>query len=150
MARSVAGRPRADSAGLPKWIKPQLTKLVDETYEGRQGTIYTDCSKGNGRAEPRNQYSRPPLVRAIDGLDGLRMAARGGKGLFPVAVAIGACLLQTASRRDRAGLDPGSKAFELSAGFLRISNGGDPLDSSGVHPEAYSVVRRILAANWRR
>jgi hypothetical protein len=34
MARSVAGRPRADSAGLPKWIKPQLTKLVDEAPDG--------------------------------------------------------------------------------------------------------------------
>src|SRR5271170_1012793 len=40
----------------------------------------------------------------------------------------------------------GPKAFELSAGFLRISNGDDPLDTSGVHPEAYPVVRRILAA----
>src|SRR5947209_6846926 len=40
----------------------------------------------------------------------------------------------------------GPKAFELSAGFLRISNGDDPLDTSGVHPEAYSVVRRVLAA----
>jgi hypothetical protein len=40
----------------------------------------------------------------------------------------------------------GPKAFELSAGFLRIANGDDPLDASGVHPEAYPVVRRILAA----
>jgi uncharacterized protein len=40
----------------------------------------------------------------------------------------------------------GPKAFELSAGFLRIPNGDDPLDASGVHPEAYPVVRRILAA----
>jgi uncharacterized protein len=40
----------------------------------------------------------------------------------------------------------GPKAFELSAGFLRISNGDDPLDASGVHPEAYPLVRRILAA----
>jgi uncharacterized protein len=40
----------------------------------------------------------------------------------------------------------GPKAFELSAGFLRIRNGDDPLDASGVHPEAYPVVRRILAA----
>ncbi len=40
----------------------------------------------------------------------------------------------------------GPKAFELSAGFLRISSGDDPLDASGVHPEAYPVVRRILAA----
>ncbi len=40
----------------------------------------------------------------------------------------------------------GPKAFELSAGFLRVSSGDDPLDASGVHPEAYPVVRRILAA----
>jgi uncharacterized protein len=40
----------------------------------------------------------------------------------------------------------GPKAFEQCAGFLRISNGDDPLDASGVHPESYPVVRRILAA----
>jgi uncharacterized protein len=40
----------------------------------------------------------------------------------------------------------GPKAFEQCAGFLRINDGEDPLDSSGVHPEAYPVVRRILAA----
>ena len=38
----------------------------------------------------------------------------------------------------------GPKAFEQCAGFLRIRGGDDPLDSSGVHPEAYPVVRRIL------
>jgi uncharacterized protein len=40
----------------------------------------------------------------------------------------------------------GPKAFEQCAGFLRIPGGADPLDSSSVHPEAYPVVRRILAA----
>ena len=40
----------------------------------------------------------------------------------------------------------GPKAYEQSAGFLRVSGGTDPLDASGVHPEAYPVVRRILAA----
>jgi uncharacterized protein len=40
----------------------------------------------------------------------------------------------------------GPKAFEQCAGFLRIRGGGDPLDASGVHPEAYPVVRRILTA----
>jgi uncharacterized protein len=40
----------------------------------------------------------------------------------------------------------GPKAFEQCAGFLRIQDGDDPLDSSAVHPEAYPVVRRILAA----
>src|SRR5581483_2483716 len=40
----------------------------------------------------------------------------------------------------------GAKAFEQCAGFLRINGGHDPLDASGVHPEAYPVVRRILTA----
>ncbi len=40
----------------------------------------------------------------------------------------------------------GPKAFEQCAGFLRIRGGDDPLDASSVHPEAYPVVRRILAA----
>ncbi|HEV2557669.1 MAG TPA: Tex family protein [Microvirga sp.] len=40
----------------------------------------------------------------------------------------------------------GPKTFELSAGFLRISGGTDPLDASGVHPESYPVVRRIIEA----
>lgn len=40
----------------------------------------------------------------------------------------------------------GPKAYELAAGFLRIRGGSDPLDASGVHPESYPVVRRILAA----
>jgi protein Tex len=40
----------------------------------------------------------------------------------------------------------GPKAFEQCAGFLRIVGGEDPLDASGVHPEAYPVVRRILSA----
>ena len=40
----------------------------------------------------------------------------------------------------------GPKAFEQCAGFLRINDGVDPLDASGVHPEAYPVIRRILAA----
>jgi uncharacterized protein len=40
----------------------------------------------------------------------------------------------------------GPKAFEQCAGFLRINDGEDPLDASGVHPEAYPVIRRILAA----
>jgi protein Tex len=38
----------------------------------------------------------------------------------------------------------GPKAFEQCAGFLRINGGDDPLDNSGVHPESYPVVRRIL------
>ncbi|WP_046864862.1 Tex family protein [Microvirga massiliensis] len=46
--------------------------------------------------------------------------------------------------KDVSGLGP--KTFELAAGFLRIRDGDDPLDTSGVHPESYPVVRRILEA----
>jgi uncharacterized protein len=37
----------------------------------------------------------------------------------------------------------GAKAFEQSAGFLRIRDGKQPLDNSAVHPESYSLVERM-------
>ena len=40
----------------------------------------------------------------------------------------------------------GPKAFEQCAGFMRIAAGDNPLDASGVHPEAYPVVEKILQA----
>jgi uncharacterized protein len=39
----------------------------------------------------------------------------------------------------------GEKAFQQSAGFLRVRDGDEPLDASAVHPEAYPLVRTILA-----
>lgn len=39
----------------------------------------------------------------------------------------------------------GEKTFELSAGFLRIPDGKNPLDASAVHPESYPMVEKILA-----
>jgi protein Tex len=43
----------------------------------------------------------------------------------------------------------GARAFELCAGFLRIRDGDEPLDASAVHPEAYPLARRIVAACGR-
>ena len=43
----------------------------------------------------------------------------------------------------------GEKAFEQSAGFLRIRGGKNPLDASAVHPEAYPVVETLLARTGR-
>jgi len=40
----------------------------------------------------------------------------------------------------------GARAFELAAGFLRIRDGDEPLDASAVHPEAYPIAARIVAA----
>ena len=38
----------------------------------------------------------------------------------------------------------GAKTFEQAAGFLRVTNGAQPLDASAVHPEAYPLVAKIL------
>jgi uncharacterized protein len=49
--------------------------------------------------------------------------------------------------REVAGL--GDKTFEQAAGFLRIRGGDNPLDRSGVHPETYPLVERILGTLQR-
>jgi uncharacterized protein len=43
----------------------------------------------------------------------------------------------------------GQRTFEQCAGFLRIQNGAEPLDASAVHPEAYGVAKKIVAACGR-
>ncbi|HYN62125.1 MAG TPA: Tex family protein [Rubrivivax sp.] len=48
---------------------------------------------------------------------------------------------------DVAGLGP--RTFEQAAGFLRIRGGDNPLDLTGVHPETYPLVERMLAAAAR-
>ena len=49
--------------------------------------------------------------------------------------------------REVAGL--GEKTFEQAAGFLRILGGDNPLDVSGVHPETYPVVEKMLAVTGK-
>ncbi|MEM7131860.1 MAG: Tex family protein [Chloroflexota bacterium] len=60
------------------------------------------------------------------------VAHRDEKGLFANRRAL----------KDVSGLGP--KAFEQSAGFLRIRNGSDPLDASAIHPESYKVAKEVL------
>ncbi|OJF94451.1 Tex family protein [Pararhizobium antarcticum] len=43
----------------------------------------------------------------------------------------------------------GARTFEQCAGFLRITGGKEPLDASSVHPEAYGVAKKIVAACGR-
>ena len=78
-----------------------------------------------------------PLLRRVSGitesLAGQIVAHRDANGPFRTRTALA----------DVPRLGP--KAFEQCAGFLRIRGGDDPLDVSGVHPEAYPVVRRMLA-----
>jgi uncharacterized protein len=82
-----------------------------------------------------NTASRPLLARVsgiTDSLAGAIVSHRDATGAFATREHL----------RDVPRLGP--KAFEQCAGFLRIRGGDDPLDASGVHPEAYPVVRRIL------
>ena len=82
-----------------------------------------------------NTASKPLLARVsgiTDGLAGAIVAHRDAAGAFPTREHL----------REVPRLGP--KAFEQCAGFLRIRGGDNPLDSSGVHPEAYPVVRRIM------
>ncbi|MEE7506015.1 Tex family protein [Methylobacterium mesophilicum] len=80
----------------------------------------------------------PALLAQVSGLGGAMaariVAHRDAQGPFRTRAAL----------KKVPGLGP--KTFELAAGFLRIQGGDDPLDGSGVHPEAYPVVRRILQA----
>jgi uncharacterized protein len=96
--------------------------------------VVEDCVNAVG--VDLNTASRPLLARVsgiTDGLAGAIVARRDAAGPFRTRQQ-----LMDVSRL-------GPKAFEQCAGFLRIRGGGDPLDASGVHPESYPVVRRILA-----
>jgi uncharacterized protein len=78
-----------------------------------------------------------PLLARVSGLSGAVAAGivrwRDAHGAFR----------SRSQLREVGGL--GDKTFEQSAGFLRISGGDNPLDRSGVHPETYPLVEKLLA-----
>lgn len=43
----------------------------------------------------------------------------------------------------------GPKAYKQSAGFLRISNGENPLDNTGVHPESYKIAKSLFKMDFK-
>ncbi|MFC5959345.1 Tex family protein [Streptomyces pratens] len=94
--------------------------------------VVEDCVNGVG--VDVNTASAPLLARVSGITSGLAeniVAHRDGNGPF-------------GSRRELKKVPRlGPKAYEQCAGFLRI-RGGDPLDASSVHPEAYPVVRRMM------
>jgi len=99
------------------------------------GTVIEDCVNSVG--VDLNTASTPLLSR-VSGLSNAVAASivrwRDANGAFR-------------SRKqllDVSGL--GAKTFEQSAGFLRIRGGDNALDESGVHPETYPLVERMLAA----
>jgi uncharacterized protein len=109
---------------------------LSETRLSRSlGAVVEDCVNAVGVNV--NTASVPLLARVSgisEGLAAAIVAHRDAAGAFRTRKAL--------TKVPRLG----PKAFEQCAGFLRITGGDDPLDASGVHPEAYPVVRRILAA----
>ena len=140
-AVSIARRLQDPLAELVK-IEPKAIGVGQYQHDLAEGklarsldAVVEDCVNGVG--VDVNTASAPLLAR-VSGLTA-RVASniivhRDAHGPFRSRVAL----------KKVAGLGP--KAYELAAGFLRIRDGADPLDASGVHPEAYPVVRRILAA----
>ena len=101
-------------------------------------TVVEDCVNSVG--VDLNTASAPLLSR-VSGLSGAVAAGivrwRDTHGAFR----------NRRQLREVAGL--GDKTFEQAAGFLRIRDGDNPLDLSGVHPETYPVVEKIIAAVGR-
>ncbi|TPK98765.1 RNA-binding transcriptional accessory protein [Mesorhizobium sp. B2-4-12] len=82
-----------------------------------------------------------PLLARVSGL---------GASLADAIVAHRDATGPFASRKDLLKVSRlGPRAFEQCAGFLRIPNGSEPLDASAVHPEAYGVAKKIVAACGR-
>ena len=143
-AVSIARRLQDPLAELVK-IDPKSIGVGQYQHDVNQGelartldAVVEDCVNGVG--VDLNTAS-PQLLSRVSGLSatvaGSIVRWRDAHGAF--------------RRRDQllevTGLGP--KTFEQSAGFLRIRAGDNPLDMSGVHPETYPLVQRIIDASKR-
>jgi uncharacterized protein len=138
-AVSIARRLQDPLAELVK-IDPKSIGVGQYQHDVNQGelartldTVVEDCVNKVG--VDLNTASAPLLAR-VAGLSGAVAASivrwRDANGAFR----------HRQQLLDVAGLGP--KTFEQAAGFLRIRGGDNPLDQTGVHPETYPVVERVL------
>ena len=102
----------------------QLARTLDAVVEDCVNSVGVDLNTASA-----------PLLTRVSGLNATLanniVAFRDVNGAFT-------------SRKDLAKVPRlGDKTFEQAAGFLRIMDGKNPLDASGVHPESYPVVERI-------
>ena len=104
----------------------QLARSLDAVVEDCVNAVGVDVNTASA-----------PLLARVSGLNANVAASivsyRDAQGMF----------------RSRAALKAvprlGDKTFEQAAGFLRVMGGDNPLDASGVHPESYPLVEKILA-----
>ncbi len=128
LAELVKIDPRSIGVGQYQHDLPEssLSRSLDAVVEDAVNAVGVDVNTASA-----------PLLRRVSGItEGLAaqiVAHRDRNGPFRTRTALNAVPRL------------GPKAFEQCAGFLRIRGGDDPLDVSGVHPEAYPVVRRIVA-----
>lgn len=104
----------------------QLARSLDAVVEDCVNAVGVDVNTAS-----------VPLLARVSGLSSAVaqsiVSYRDAKGLFA----------SRASLRDVPRL--GDKTFEQAAGFLRVMDGDNPLDTSAVHPESYPLVQKILA-----
>ncbi|WP_259780616.1 Tex family protein [Aestuariispira ectoiniformans] len=105
----------------------KLSKALDAVVEDCVNAVGVDVNTASA-----------PLLARVSGL-GQSLA----EGIVAYRDAHGAFATRK-SLKDVPRLGP--KVFEQAAGFLRVMNGDNPLDRSAVHPEAYPVVKKILAS----
>ncbi|MCT4371668.1 RNA-binding transcriptional accessory protein [Yangia mangrovi] len=108
----------------------KLAQTLEAVVEDAVNAVGVDLNTASAPLLAHVAGLGPSLAQSI-------VSHRDSTGAFPSRKA----LLKVA------GLGP--KAFEQCAGFLRIRDGIEPLDASSVHPEAYGVARKIVAACGR-
>jgi uncharacterized protein len=132
LAELVKIEPKAIGVGQYQHDVDQhrLGRALDAVVEDAVNAVGVDLNTASAPLLARVSGVGPGLAEAI-------VAHRDQHGPF-------------ATRRDLLKVARlGPKAFEQAAGFLRITGGAEPLDASSVHPEAYDVARRIVAACGR-
>ncbi|WP_018000276.1 Tex family protein [Paracoccus sp. N5] len=108
----------------------QLARTLEAVVEDAVNAVGVDLNTASAPLLAHVAGLGPSLAQNI-------VAWRDQNGAFPSRAAL----------KKVTGLGP--RAFEQSAGFLRIRDGKEPLDASSVHPEAYGLARRIVAACGR-
>ncbi len=108
----------------------KLSRSLDAVVEDAVNAVGVDLNTASAPLLARVSGLGPSIADAI-------VRHRDGEGPFE-------------TRRDLLKVARlGQRTFEQCAGFLRIPNGREPLDASSVHPEAYGVAKKIVAACGR-
>ncbi|MBB3424954.1 uncharacterized protein FHT85_001928 [Rhizobium sp. BK312] len=108
----------------------KLSRSLDAVVEDAVNAVGVDLNTASVPLLARVSGLGPSIAEAI-------VRHRDGEGAFE-------------TRRDLLKVARlGQRTFEQCAGFLRIPNGKEPLDASSVHPEAYGVAKKIVAACGR-